>query len=116
MRDNNTIILAIQDATQDIGASEALKHALSGDVDPEGKRTVGVLTKLDKLEEGSDTDRVIEILENRTKPLQLGYIGVVNRTQNQVDRNINIGTAKQASYFYFELFKNFPNPNHLSIN
>ena len=97
MRDENTIILAIQDATQDIGASEALKHALSAGVDPEGKRTIGVLTKLDKLEEGSDTDRAIDILENRTKPLQLGYIGVVNRTQNQVDRNINIESAKQVS-------------------
>lgn len=96
MEDNNTIILAIQDATQDIGASEALKHALSRNVDPEGKRTIGVLTKLDKLEDGSDTDRAIDILENRTKPLQLGYIGVVNRTQNQVDRNINIEAAKQV--------------------
>ena len=96
MRDENTIILAIQDATQDIGASEALKHALSVSVDPEGKRTIGVLTKLDKLEEGSDTDRAVAILENKTKPLQLGYIGVVNRTQNQVDRNINIEAAKQV--------------------
>ena len=96
MREDNTIILAIQDATQDIGASEALKHALSAGVDPEGKRTIGVLTKLDKLEEGSDTDRAIDILENRTKPLQLGYIGVVNRTQNQIDRNINIESAKQV--------------------
>ena len=96
MKDENTIILAIQDATQDIGASEALKHALSAAVDPEGKRTIGVLTKLDKLEEGSDTDRAIDILENRTKPLKLGYVGVVNRTQNQVDRHINIESAKQV--------------------
>ena len=98
MKDENTIILAIQDATQDIGASEALKHALIAPhaVDPEGKRTIGVLTKLDKLEEGSDTDRAIDILENRTKPLKLGYIGVVNRTQNQVDRHINIESAKQV--------------------
>ena len=96
MRDKNTIILAIQDATQDIGASEALKHALSADVDPMGKRTIGVLTKLDKLEEGSDTDRAVAILENRTKPLNLGYIGVVNRTQNQVDRNVTIESARQV--------------------
>ena len=73
-----------------------MKHALSAAVDPEGKRTIGVLTKLDKLEEGSDTDRAIDILENRTKPLKLGYIGVVNRTQNQVDRHINIESAKQV--------------------
>ena len=96
MRDEDTIILAVQDATQDIGASEALKHSLS--VDPKGSRTLGVLTKLDKLEEGSDTDRVVAILQNQTKPLKLGYIGVVNRTQNQIDRNVNIESAKKVSY------------------
>ena len=97
MKDKNTIILAIQEATQDIGASEALKHALRPDVDPEGKRTIGVLTKLDKLEEGSDTDRALAILENQTKELELGYIGVVNRTQYQVDKNIDIESAKQVN-------------------
>ena len=101
MRDKNTIILAIQDATQDIGASEALKHALSAAVDPLGKRTIGVLTKLDKLEEGSDTDRAVAILENRTKHLSLGYIGVVNRTQNQVDRNVTIESARQVKVHLF---------------
>ena len=44
MKDPNSIILAIQDGTQDIGNSEALNKALSVDVDREGKRTVGVLT------------------------------------------------------------------------
>ena len=96
MEDKNTIILAIHDATQDIGVSEALKHALRPVVDPEGKRTIGVLTKLDRLEDGSDTNRALAILENQTKPLQLGYIGVVNRTQKQVEMNVNIETAKQV--------------------
>lgn len=96
MKDSNTIILAIQDATQDIGLSEVLKHSQRTDIDPKGKRTVGVLTKLDRLEPGSDTARVIGILENKTKPLYLGYIGVVNRSQNQVDRKIDMETAKQV--------------------
>jgi len=96
MRDPNSIILAINDGTQDIGASEALKYAERDDVDPKGNRTIGVLTKLDKLEPGSDTKRAINYLENKTKPLSLGYIGVVNRSQQQIDHNVDIETAKQA--------------------
>ena len=78
MRDPNTIILAIQDGTQDIANSEALNKALS--VDPEGKRTVGVLTKLDLLQRSVDKEKVAKVLENKTKPLQLGYFGVVSDT------------------------------------
>ena len=76
MRDTNTIILAIQDGTQDIANSEALNKALS--VDPEGKRTVGVLTKLDLLQRPEDKEKVARVLENKTKPLQLGYFGVIS--------------------------------------
>eukprot|EP00092_Neocalanus_flemingeri_P026987 GFUD01029268.1.p1 GENE.GFUD01029268.1~~GFUD01029268.1.p1 ORF type:complete len:718 (-),score=188.67 GFUD01029268.1:332-2485(-) len=94
MKDENTIILAIQDATQDIGISEALKHALSKDVDPHGLRTIGVLTKIDNLNSSSDKMRVVEILENKTKPLKLGYVGVVNRSQDEIDRNVDIERSK----------------------
>ena len=78
MRDPNTIILAIQDGTQDIANSEALNKALS--VDPEGKRTVGVLTKLDLLQRPEEKEKVARVLENKTKPLQLGYFGVISLT------------------------------------
>ena len=94
MKDDNTIILAIQDASQDIGISEALKHALSKEVDPQGLRTIGVLTKIDNINSASDKLRVVEILENKTKPLKLGYVGVVNRSQDEIDKNIGIEQSK----------------------
>ena len=96
MKDENTIILAIQDATQDIGISEALKHALSRDVDPQGLRTIGVLTKIDNINSVTDKMRVVEILENRTKPLKLGYVGVINRSQDEIDKNIDIEQSKDS--------------------
>jgi dynamin 1-like protein len=95
IRDPNAIILAINDSTQDIGASEALKYTEMEDVDPKGERTIVVLTKLDKLEPGGDTRRVIGYLANETKPLFLGYIGVVNRSQQQLERNTDIQAALQ---------------------
>jgi hypothetical protein len=41
-----------------------------------GLRTIGVLTKLDLMDEGTDAR---EILENKFLPLRRGYVGVVNR-------------------------------------
>ena len=42
----------------------------------QGLRTIGVLTKLDLMDEGTDAR---EILENKLLPLRRGYVGVVNR-------------------------------------
>ena len=95
MRDENTIILAIQDSKDDIGISEALKRALSPDVDPEGDRTIGVLTKLDNLVSVTDRKRVADILMNKTKPLKLGYIGVVNRTQEEIDTGAAVEVSRE---------------------
>ena len=85
MRDPETIILVIHDATQDLANSEALKHALGEDIDPDGDRTIGVLTKLDSLTSVSHRQSVAEILKNKTRPLKLGYFGVVNRTPEELD-------------------------------
>ena len=95
MKDPSTIILAIQDATQDLASSEALKHALDDKVDPNGDRTIGVLTKLDNLHSGSDRRSVAEILQNKSKPLKLGYVGIVNRTQDEIDNNAGAEKSKE---------------------
>ena len=102
MKDPNTIILAIQDGTQDIGNSEALTNALREDVDPEGKRTVGVLTKLDLLGSSSNKERVARVLENKTKHLELGYFGVVNRSQEDIDNKRGVGDSKASQEFMLE--------------
>ena len=46
----NTLILAVSPANQDLANSDALKLARS--VDPEGLRTIGVITKLDLMDQG----------------------------------------------------------------
>lgn len=48
----NAIVLAVTSANTDLANSDALKLAQS--VDPGGHRTVGVLTKLDLMDEGTD--------------------------------------------------------------
>ena len=62
MRDPETIILAIQDSTQDLANSDALKYALGEDIHPNEERTIGVLTKMDNLSSVTSRQSVAEIL------------------------------------------------------
>merc|ERR1711865_301000 len=71
----NCIILAVSPANQDLANSDAL--AMARKHDPNGTRTIGVLTKLDLMDEGTDASMA---LEGRDYPLRLGYVGVVNRS------------------------------------
>ena len=87
----NTIILAVTPANQDLANSDALK--LAKHVDKDGDRTIGVITKLDLMDKGTDAKA---ILENRLLPLKKGYIGVVNRSQRDIDNNIDIKKALAA--------------------
>lgn len=63
----NAIILAVTAANSDLANSDGLK--LAREVDPEGLRTIGVLTKIDLMDQGTD---VIDILAGRVIPLRLG--------------------------------------------
>lgn len=63
----NSIILAVSPANIDLANSDALK--LAREVDPEGLRTIGVLTKLDLMDKGTDC---LDILQQRV--YQLRYI------------------------------------------
>ena len=48
---------------------------LGQQVDPTGKRTIGVLTKPDLINPGGEAE-VLEVLSNNRKPLKLGYVMV----------------------------------------
>ena len=61
-------------------------------------RTIGVITKLDLMDQGTDAK---EILENRLLPLRRGYIGVVNRSQKDIDGRKDIKAAMNGIFFNF---------------
>lgn len=63
------LILAVTPANSDLATSDALK--LAREVDAQGLRTIGVLTKLDLMDEGTDAR---EILENRVFALRRGKL------------------------------------------
>lgn len=101
---SNAIVLAVTAANIDLANSDGLK--LAREVDPEGQRTIGVLTKVDLMEEGTD---VIDILSNRIIPLRLGYVPVVNRGQRDIDNKKAINMALESEKNYFENHKAYRN-------
>ncbi|XP_071747299.1 dynamin isoform X2 [Lepeophtheirus salmonis] len=90
------LILAVTPANTDIATSDSLM--LAKQADPEGLRTIGVLTKLDLMDEGTDAR---EVLENKLLPLRRGYVAVVNRSQKDIDGKKDIKTAMGAERKFF---------------
>jgi dynamin 1-like protein len=83
-----SVILAVSPANVDLANSDSLKLARS--VDPRGLRTIGVLTKLDLMDAGTNAS---DILTGRVYPLKLGFIGVVNRSQQDINQK------KESEFF-----------------
>ncbi|KAH7728285.1 dynamin 3 [Aphelenchoides avenae] len=90
------LILAVTPANSDLATSDALK--LARETDPQGLRTIGVLTKLDLMDEGTDAR---DILENRVFPLRRGYVGVINRSQKDIVGRKDIRAALDAERKFF---------------
>ncbi|GLD68926.1 dynamin-1-like isoform X1, partial [Lates japonicus] len=74
----------------------------------DGLRTIGVITRLDLMDEGADAR---DILENKLLPLRRGYIGVVNRSQKDIDGKKDITAALQAER---KFFLSHPSYRHLA--
>ncbi|CAG2205063.1 dynamin-1-like protein isoform X3 [Mytilus edulis] len=84
----NSIILAVTAANTDMATSESLK--LAKDIDPDGRRTLAVITKLDLMDHGTDA---MEALCGRVIPVKLGIIGVVNRSQADINHRKDMKDA-----------------------
>ncbi|XP_011500355.1 PREDICTED: dynamin isoform X2 [Ceratosolen solmsi marchali] len=102
----NCLILAVTPANTDLANSDALK--LAKEVDPQGVRTIGVITKLDLMDDGTDAR---DILENKLLPLRRGYIGVVNRSQKDIEGRKDIKAAMGAER---KFFLSHPSYRHLA--
>ncbi|XP_054271444.1 dynamin-1-like protein [Macrosteles quadrilineatus] len=101
IRNPNSIILAVTPANADLTTSESL--ALARDVDPEGERTLAVITKLDLMDEGTDA---WDILSGKIIPVKLGIIGVVNRSQRDIMENKPMKKAlKEEADFFNNQYK-----------
>lgn len=93
----NTIILAVHPANTDLPTSDSLQMARR--VDPHGLRTLGVITKLDLMDSGTNA---LDMLLGRVIPLRRGYVGVVNRSQADLDKHATIEQSRAAEKAFFK--------------
>ncbi|CAG9765057.1 unnamed protein product [Ceutorhynchus assimilis] len=93
---DSCLILAVTPANTDLANSDALQIAKK--VDPDGFRTIGVITKLDLMDQGTDAK---DILENKLLPLRRGYVGVINRSQKDLEGGKDIKLQIKAEREFF---------------
>nr|XP_033776069.1 dynamin-1-like protein isoform X1 [Geotrypetes seraphini]XP_033776078.1 dynamin-1-like protein isoform X1 [Geotrypetes seraphini] len=97
----NCLILAVTAANTDIATSESLK--LARDVDPDGRRTLAVITKLDLMDAGTDA---MDVLMGKVIPVKLGIIGVINRSQHDINTKKSISESLQDEQSFLQ--KRYP--------
>lgn len=97
----NTLILAITPANTDFATSESIKLARMAD--PEGRRTLAVITKLDLMDAGTDA---MDVLCGRIFHINLGIIGVVCRSQADLNckKSLDLALEKERKF----LTKRYP--------
>ncbi|CAF2568880.1 unnamed protein product [Rotaria sp. Silwood2] len=98
----NCLILAVTPANIDLVTSDALVMARSRD--PMGKRTIGVLTKLDMMGKGHNAR---DVLLNKVVVLERGFIGVVLRGQRldefgRASKELDIPAALENERQFFQ--------------
>ncbi|XP_016405691.1 interferon-induced GTP-binding protein Mx3-like isoform X2 [Sinocyclocheilus rhinocerous] len=99
IKKRETINLVVVPCNIDIATTEALKMAQ--EVDPEGKRTVAILTKPDLIDKGTEKS-VLAIVHNKVIPLRKGYIMVKCRGQQQINDEIPLEAAAQMERDFFQ--------------
>uniref|UniRef100_A0A8C2HBZ1 Myxovirus (influenza virus) resistance G n=1 Tax=Cyprinus carpio TaxID=7962 RepID=A0A8C2HBZ1_CYPCA len=99
-----TINMVVCPCNTDIATTEALKMAQ--EVDPDGKRTIAILTMPDLIDRGTEM-RLLNIVHDKVIPLRKGYIMVKCRGQQQIDDNISLEEAAQMERDFFQTHEHF---------
>ncbi|KAK4455101.1 P-loop containing nucleoside triphosphate hydrolase protein [Podospora aff. communis PSN243] len=94
----NTIILAVVGARSSINQQKVLDEARA--VDPRRERTLGVITQLDKLEPGTETNRYIELATGSNEKTRLKYAWhlVRNRSEKEASTSNDERDATESVF------------------
>ncbi|KAG6361682.1 hypothetical protein INS49_009909 [Diaporthe citri] len=98
MKQRRSIILAVVAADNAFANQPVTK--LARDIDPNGTRTLGLLTKPDKVDKGSDTEKYyIELAQNRNVVLTLGWHVLRNKGFDTLDDTPEQRAEREAAFF-----------------
>lgn len=94
-----TINLVVVPSNVDIATTEAL--SMAQEVDPEGDRTIGILTKPDLVDRGAE-DKVVDVVRNLVYHLKKGYMIVKCRGQQDIQDQLSLREALQNEQVFFK--------------
>ncbi|XP_056588126.1 interferon-induced GTP-binding protein MxB-like [Triplophysa dalaica] len=94
-----TINLVVVPCNVDIATTEALQIAQNED--PEGERTLGILTKPDLVDKGTE-QTVVDIVHNEVIHLTKGYMIVRCRGQKEIMDHVTLNEATETEKFFFK--------------
>ncbi|KAL0978542.1 hypothetical protein UPYG_G00171890 [Umbra pygmaea] len=94
-----TINLVVVPCNVDIATTEALQMAQ--EVDPEGERTLGILTKPDLVDKGTE-ETVVDIVHNNIIHLTKGYMIVKCRGQKEIMDKVSLVEATEREKAFFK--------------
>ena len=100
MSNPRSVILAVIPSNVDVATQEILDKA--EELDPDGIRTLGILTKPDLVDKGAET-AVINMVKGRSHVLQLGWHLLKNPGQNTI-----VNSAVERRVQETDFFKNAP--------
>lgn len=83
----------------DIATTEAL--SMAQEVDPDGDRTIGILTKPDLVDRGTE-DKVVDVVRNLVCHLKKGYMIVKCRGQQDIQEQLSLAEALQKEQVFFK--------------
>ncbi|XP_056130971.1 interferon-induced GTP-binding protein Mx3-like [Lampris incognitus] len=104
IRKQETISLVVVPCNVDIATTEALKMAQ--EVDVAGERTLGILTKPDLVDKGTE-ETVVKVLQNQVIPLKKGYMMVKCRGQQEIIDQVSLSKANEREKAFFEEHSHF---------
>ncbi|KAK2817922.1 hypothetical protein Q7C36_021855 [Tachysurus vachellii] len=99
-----TINLVVVPCNVDIATTEALRMAQG--VDPNGTRTLAILTKPDLVDKGAEAD-ILQVMQGKVVPLKKGYIMVRCRGQSDINENIPLSEATRQETEFFKNHSHF---------
>ncbi|KAG8167920.1 hypothetical protein KVR01_003609 [Diaporthe batatas] len=114
MKDSRTIILAVIPCNIDIATQEILK--LAKDADPNGTRTVSVLTKPDLTLERAMQQNILDLIQGKRQDLKLGYCVVKNRGADDGDSSLAKRDEEERAFFRQEPWTSVASSARLGID
>ncbi|EXF77740.1 interferon-induced GTP-binding protein Mx1 [Colletotrichum fioriniae PJ7] len=114
IRNQRTIILAVIPCNVDIATQEVL--TLAKEVDLEGLRTMGVLTKPDLATERATQQIVCELVEGKRHLLRLGYCVVKNRSADDTTSTMTDRNSSEKAFFSANPWTRLRSTNRVGVH